>query len=336
MKRLISLLLSVCTVFSLVFALFSCGAPTKKEYYIPDLFDTDTYVYDYSGLESREFLALGSKIKSELERYHNLYDKRNEYDGIVNLCSLNRMAGQGPVTVAPEIIDLLSFAKEIYSKTGGHTNVAMGSVISLWHDCAYENGVLPSDDALSLAAAHTNIEDIKIDRESLSVEILDPELSIDVGAVAKGYAVEQIAIMLENEGYSGIVIDAGGNLRAVGAKPDGEGWETAVRNPNLSSGDFPYRLTIKDEAFVTSGGYRRYYLVNGEKYHHIINKDTLYPINTYLSVSVKSPSSAYSDAYSTAIFNMSYTEICSFVEENPELFVVLIMADGEVRTVGNE
>ena len=190
-------------------------------------------------------------------------------------------------------------------------------------------------DALISASAHTDINNLVINEEKLTVELLDPQMSIDVGAVGKGFAVEQIAKMLEADGRSGYIIDMGRNLRAVGKKPNGTGWSAGIINPDqFSLQTYVYTMTISDCALVTSGSYENNYTVAGVSYHHIINPDTLMPENYYLSVSIKSDSSALSDALSTAIFNMTYDEAESFVNSHAGIFVVLVMPDGEVRTLG--
>ena len=146
-----------------------------------------------------------------------------------------------------------------------------------------------------------------------------------------------IARILEAEGRSGYVLDVGGNLRTVGTKPSGDGWRAGITDPqNPYLPIYVYETVLKGEALATSGVYERSYTVEGVRYHHIINGETLMPENYYLSVSVKSSSSALSDALSTAIFNMKYDEAKSFVESQTGLFIVLVMPDGEVRTLGEE
>ena len=133
----------------------------------------------------------------------------------------------------------------------------------------------------------------------------------------------------------GYVLDIGGNLRVVGTKKDGSGWVSGIRNPDTyAQNPYIYTLTLKEnDALVTSGSYERYYTVDGVRYHHIINGETLMPENYYLSVSVKSTSSALSDALSTAIFNMPYDEAVAFIEGVSGIFVILVLPNGEVVTV---
>ena len=334
MKKILSLIL----VLSVLLSLFSCSEknpkPITRSFY--EYFDTVGTFYDYTGGGTEKFNALADRVEEELSEYHKLYDIYNEYEGITNIATLNRTAGTGAKKVDKKIVDVLLFAKEMYNLTGGKVNVAMGSVLKIWHGYREEGKEIPPMSLLLEANLHTDINSIIIDEENLTVEITDKNTSIDVGAVAKGYAVEMVAAGLEAEGKSGYVLDVGGNLRVIGTKKDGSGWKTGIRNPDMyAEKPYVYTLELKNtSALVTSGSYERFYTVDGVRYHHIINEKTLMPENYYLSVSVKSASSALSDALSTAIFNMKYDEAKTFVEGLNGVFVVFVMPNGEVVTAG--
>jgi thiamine biosynthesis lipoprotein len=290
---------------------------------------------DYSGLSDEEFDALADKVEATLEEFHKLYDIYNEYEGITNLASINKNAGNGQLKVDEKIIDMLLYSKEMHELTGGKVNVAMGAVLKIWHDYRTVGKEVPSMDILTSAAEHTDIDSLIIDKENLTVELLDPQMSLDVGAIAKGYATEMTAKMLESEGYTSLVLDIGGNLRAIGEKPNKKGWTAGVTNPQSPySQTYVYTLEMKNSALVTSGGYQRFYTVDGVSYHHIINDETLMPENYYLSVSIKSPSSAMSDALSTAVFNMKYDDAVEFIRGLDGVFAVFVLPSGEVKTAG--
>ena len=334
MKKALSFILIIAATLSL----FSCSEknPKPRSRVFFEYFDTVGSFYDYTGADGESFDALADRVESELSEYHKLYDIYNEYEGVVNLATLNRTAGDGPKKVDKKIVDLLLFAKEMYTLTDGGVNVAMGAVLKIWHDYRTEGKEVPPMAQLQEASLHTDINSIVIDEENLTVEITDKKTSIDVGAVAKGYAAEMIAARLEAEGLSGYVLDVGGNLRVVGMKKDGSGWTTGIKNPDAyAQNPYIYTLTLKNTAaLVTSGSYERFYTVDGVKYHHIINGETLMPENYYLSVSVKSASSALSDALSTAIFNMNPDDAKAFVNGLNGVFFVFVMPSGEVVTAG--
>ncbi len=328
-----TLLLCATLIFAAV-ALTSCGQesdiqPKNRIFY--DYFDTVSVIYDYTGSPAEEFDALIADIEEELEICHRLFDIYYEYEGVTNLKTVNNSAGNGPVRVDERIIDLLELSVELYELTDGNVNVMMGSVLSIWHEHRAVGTSLPDMDSLVAANRHTSIENLVIDRENMTVEITDPEASLDVGAIAKGYAAERIYDLLASRGLDGYAINLGGNLRVVGTKPNGEGWVSGIQNPDKYASE-PYvdKITISDSSLVTSGVYERFYVVDGAEYHHIINKDTLMPERNYLSVSVHTESSAVADALSTALFNMSVDEGQAVIAAIADTEVVYVLPDGEV------
>jgi thiamine biosynthesis lipoprotein len=214
----------------------------------------------------------------------------------------------------------------------------MGSVLSIWHDYRSEgisepwNAKLPPMEKLEKAAEHTDISALIIDRENSTVTITDPEMKLDVGAIAKGYAVEMIARGLEEKGVSGYVLNVGGNVRAVGAKGDGEPWKVGVENP-VEDEENPYLvyLYLTEQSVVTSGSYQRYYVVDGKRYHHIIDPETLMPSEGFLSVSILCESSAMGDALSTALFCLDFESGYALIESIEEAEAMWVLPDGSVR-----
>ena len=137
----------------------------------------------------------------------------------------------------------------------------------------------------------------------------DADMSLDVGAIAKGYATEKVADMLEGQGISHVLLDIGGNIRAIGDKPDGTLWRLGLQNPDLDSDEnYVHIIELESTSLVTSGDYQRYYTVNGKRYHHIIDPQTLMPSDRFTDVSVIYEDSGISDAMSTALFNMDIEE----------------------------
>lgn len=313
----------------------------KYSAYSFDWFDTATTIVGYA--ESQEaFDAMANEALERLGEYHQLYDIYKRYDGIENLCTVNDVVEGAHRTVAVDrrIIDLLLYAREMYDKTDGMTNVAMGSVLKLWHDYRAvgmddpADASLPPTEALTEAAQHTDIQKLVIDEGAGTVTLTDPQMRLDVGAIAKGYATEQVAKWLEEQGVSGWLLNVGGNVRAVGEKPDGTPWTVGLENPEDTSAEYLAYLQLTDEALVTSGSYQRYYIVDGKSYHHIIHPDTLMPAEGYLSVSVICPDSGMGDALSTALFCMSVEDGKALVEALPDVEALWMTSDG-VQTVSD-
>lgn len=332
-----SIVLLISTLL-LTLLLSSCnGTPqeTKFTEYSLDYFDTATTITGYAP-DRETFDAICGDILAQLAEYHKLYTIYHRYDGMENLCTINELENgiHRTVTVDPRIVDMLLYAKEMYAKTNGKLNIAMGSVLSIWHDYRTaglddpSNAELPPMEVLSEAALHTNINDLIIDADACTVWLADPFMTLDVGAIAKGYAVEMTARMLEERGISGFVINVGGNVRTVGTKPDGELWLAGIENP-VPDAEEPYvaYLGLAGESIVTSGSYQRFYIVDGKNYHHIIDAETLLPADRYLSVSIVCKDSALGDALSTALFCMPPEDGLALIESIPDAEALWIMTD---------
>lgn len=331
---------ALCICLTAVVLLFSgCAGverdiePQGKAYFT--YFDTVSYVYSYAGDSAEQFNDRSAEVSTILGEYHRLFDIYHEYSGINNICTINRLAGGEPVEVDRRLIDFLLYAKELYYKTDGEMNVMMGAVLSIWHD--YRTAALddpskaeiPPEEELLEAAEHTDISLLEIDEEKLTVRLSDAKASLDVGALGKGYAAERAADYLAQDDAAGYVLNIGGNIRTIGTKPGDEEWTTGVRDPEESSNAFSARLRISDTSCVTSGYYERFYTVNGVRYHHIIDKDTLSPADYFASVTVLTRDSALADALSTALFCMSHEDGAALAERIGGVEVLWILPDGE-------
>lgn len=337
-KKILSALLTGSLLLSCLFFGACSSTPERFSEYSFDYFDTVTTVTGYA--ESREeFDSVAKEILRELGEYHRLFTIYHRFEGMENLCTVNELVNGSHRTVKVDrrIIDLLLYAKEMYRLTEGRVNVAMGSVLSIWHDYRTEGmddpavAKLPPMDKLSERAKHTNIDALVIDEEAETVTLTDPEMTLDVGAIAKGYAVERVAKAMEEKGITGYLLNVGGNVRAVGAKADGEGWTVGVENPNSEEGYTAY-LSLTCESLVTSGSYQRYYLVDGKRYHHIIHPETLMPAEGFSAVSILTDHSGLGDALSTALFCMTRESGEALVTSLPNTEAQWVLPDGTIYT----
>lgn len=336
-KRLAAMALILSLI--ICFFLTSCTKKGKQKFtdYSFDYFDTVTTVIGYAD-SKEEFDKVFDFVSSELETYHKLYNIYDSFDTINNLKSVNA-AKNSEVSVDKKVIDLLKFCKEMHTLTGGKTNIAMGSVLSLWHDCREtaerhpDKADLPDINKLKTAAEHTDISNVIINEETCTVYLKDSEMSLDVGAVAKGYAVEMIGRALAEKGISGYLLNVGGNIKAIGQKPDGEGWSVGIENPDRENEETPHvaYLKISDKSLVTSGNYQRYYTVDGKNYHHIIDPETLMPSEYFASVSVLCEDSAKADALSTALFTMPLNEGKALIESISDAEAMWVEASGKLH-----
>ena len=186
------------------------------------------------------------------------------------------------------------------------------------------------------AARHCDISNLVIDENAKTVYLSDPDMSLDVGSVGKGYAVEMVAQAAEARGLKSALISVGGNLRAIGTKPDGSQWSGGVENPwNASdvytaSSSYVSGVNMSDMALVTSGNYQRYYVVDGVRYHHLIDPATLWPAAYFDGVSVLAPDSGVADCLTTGLFCLPLEEGKQLVESLDGVEALWCTPDGEV------
>jgi len=330
-------------MIALVFNLSACekgdkNEQTRYESQFLSLFDTVTSIVGYADTEEK-FTEYSQLIYDDLKEYHELYDIYNNYDGINNIKTINDNAGIKAVKVDKKIIDLLIFAKNEYIETKGKTNVALGAVLSIWHDYRTEgiedpeNAKLPPIDVLKDASEHVDINNLVIDEINSTVYLSDSKMRLDVGAIAKGYATEQVSILAKENGFVSGIISVGGNVRGIGNKADNnEQWSVGIQNPNKESENKVLKLVyLSDKSLVTSGNYERYYTVNGKRYNHIINQDTLLPSEYFASVSIICDDSGKADALSTAVFCMPFEQGIKFINSMPNTEAMWIFNDGEIK-----
>ena len=333
-KRIFCIILALSLM---VTSLCACGEQKQKSKYSTysmDYFDTVISItgYEYS---QEDFDKTANQMIKMFGEYHQLYSIYHRFEGIENLCTVNELVDgeHRTVKVDKRIIDMLLYAKETYDLTGGVMNIAMGSVLSLWHDYRTvgkddpENASLPPMDLLQKASEHTDITKMVIDEENSTVTLTDPKMKLDVGAIAKGYATQCVADFFKAKGVTGYVLNVGGNVCTIGSKADGTKWTVGIENPD--SNDYFAYLKLNGQSVVTSGTYQRFYYVDGKAYHHIIDPKTLMPAQNYLSVSIVCEDSGLGDALSTALFCMNLNEGVQLIESIENVEAMWVSPNGE-------
>ena len=321
------------------FALPGSADMNKYSTVFMDTFDTVISLIGYAENEDT-FTAQAANVHELYLYMHKLFDCYNSYadEGIVSVYDVNQRAGTEPVKVDSILFGLLTFSKSNYELTHGQTNVAMGSVLSIWHDYREaglddpENAKLPPMENLQAAAQHMDIENLILDSENMTVFFADPEMKLDVGAVAKGYATEIVGQMLLSSDMPSFIISAGGNVRMGNSPADGRAkWGVGIQDPDgavLGLNDIVETLYATGCSVVTSGDYQRYYVVDGQRYHHLIDPDTLMPDTAFRSVTIITEDSGYADLLSTAAFLMPYEESRAFIDSLDGVEAIWLFPDG--------
>ena len=340
-KRKISLLVVIALLFSL---LASCKPKVRMKFSF-DYFDSfDTLVkatgYFFTQEEADKF---DKKLAERLKYYDNLFDCHKEHECVNNVYTINKMAGKEKVKVDKALLDLISQSKTLGLKYDSRVNIAFGAVIELWEKSmteALENDELkaatPDIEVLKERAKYASLNNIIIDKEESTIYITDERTKINLGSVAKGYAVELICNELKEDGFDSVVLSAGGNVKTIG-HPNGETkrkWTVGVENPysasEMKEGDSEIYdiLYTMDKAIVTSGDYQRYfYGLDNVKYNHIIDTRTLSSARNFTAVTVISKDSGIADFLSTLLFTLTYEEGAEVIKDFPDTEALWINFD---------
>jgi FAD:protein FMN transferase len=337
-------IISVSLIVIAILALTGCNLLDRTGYksYSDSFFDTFNTLVQFSAYteSEEEFRLYFDHVHSRLLQLHRFYDIYNTYEGINNVKTINDQAGIAPVKVEQEIIDLILFAKEWSEKTGGSTNIALGPVLKIWHryreDGLFDpaSATLPELEDLRETARYTDLNQVLVDPEANTVFLPDRRMSLDVGAVAKGYAVELVADELRAKGLESAIISAGGNVSLIGKPLDGKRdlWGVGIQNPDQSivgsSDNLLDVLYLADAAVVSSGDYQRFYVVEDQVIHHIIDPVTLMPATYYRAVTVVARDSGVADFLSTELFLLPPERSLQLAESLNGVEALWVMPDG--------
>lgn len=252
------------------------------------------------------------------------------------LSLFNKSEGINPIKISAGLNKVLTEALRLGKISQGKLDVTVGPLVNLWgFGPEYRVEKMPTAEEEAIAKARIGLQHIQLINGQLSKTI--PDLYIDLSTIAKGYGVDVIADLLESDGIDGYLVEIGGEMRLKGFKADGTLWHVAVEKPVTAERSVHQIIVPKDNAVATSGDYRNYIEVDGQRYSHIIDPDTARPIaHKLVSVTVIHPSSMTADGLSTAIMVMGVEKGLAFAKEH-DIAAMLIAktADGfeEINTV---
>lgn len=214
--------------------------------------------------------------------------------------AINKNAGLKPVSVSEDTYTVIRAGIEYSQLTNGDFDISVGPLVKLW-GITKPDPKVPSSAAIQAAVGLVNYKNIVLNDTQKSVFLKEKGMSLDLGGIAKGYTGDAVAKILKDRGVKHAIVDLGGNLVAVGSKPDGTDWKVGIQTPFKTNGDYFAVIGVSDQAVVTSGIYQRYFKEKGKIYHHIMNTHTGYPVdNGLVSVSVVCESSMDADALAKA------------------------------------
>ena len=327
MKTMGRFFVSQAVLLCLAALLTSCGQSednqtvdtVSAEENSTSMFAMNTYVTvtAYGNDTEAALSSAEEKIRS-LESLWSVTDENSE------IYEVNHSGGN-PVEVSDETAQLLDFSLQMNERTNGAFDISLYPVLTAWGFTTEEYRV-PDDDEITQLLERTGVEKISLDGQTVQVP---DDMQIDLGAIGKGYAGDLVAEDLKQNGVESALIDLGGNIQTVGTKPGGESWSIGIRNP-FGEGNFGV-LEIGECAVVTSGGYERYFVEDGNTYWHILDPETGKPAQSgIVSVSVIGAEGRLCDALSTSLFVMGLDRAANLWRNSDDFEMIIVTSDGGI------
>ncbi len=242
------------------------------------------------------------------------------------LSRLNREGFLHPVKVSPDLFRVIEMSLAISQITHGAFDITVGPLMKLWPFVAREK-VLPSPGDIQDALRRVGYRHVVLSSEDQTVSFTVQGMALDLGGIAKGYAVDRAVAVLKERGIAAALVNAGGDVFAYGVKPGSRPWRIGVRHPRNPQALLA-ALPLTDKAVVTSGDYERYFLVDGKRYSHIIDPRSGFTAQQTASVTVVASSAAYADGLATGILVLGAEEGLSLVESLPDVQAAVV-TEGE-------
>lgn len=250
------------------------------------------------------------------------------------LIEVNRAAGEHPVKVSQDTFDVAVRGLAYSRLTAGAFDVTVGPLVKLWAIGRGGNTVPPADQ-IARARSLVDYRDLTLDETSRTIFLRRKGMMIDLGGIAKGWAGESVRHLLEREGVHRALVDLGGNIVAMGRKPDGSPWRIGIQDPNRPRGSYVGIVSVVDRAVVTSGKYERSFTYEGKRYHHILSTRTGFPVeNGIASVTIVSVDSTDADALSTSLFVLGIPKAIGLVDSLKDTEAIILSEDKKVYVSG--
>jgi thiamine biosynthesis lipoprotein len=239
---------------------------------------------------------------------------------------ITRFAGKREIRVSPETLEVIERALYFSRLSEGAFDITIGSIFRLWN---FREGKIPDDQSLRENLKRVDYRKVKVDGAASSVFLEDSGMELDLGAIAKGYAVDLACAVLLKKGMEGFLVKLGGESKAHGEKEPGVPWIIGIQHPRLPS-ELLAKLKVRNAAISTSGDYEKFFLRGGERYHHILNPSTGMPAPECQSATILAPASMDADALATTVFVLGPRKGFSLIEKLPGVHAVIVDRRGSV------
>ncbi len=290
-----------------------------------------TVIKLYLKSEGSELLL--DEASKMLHKFEEIFSANDDRSPLVNL---KRTAYKAPQKVDSNLYELIKIGKEHSQADDSLLNIAIGPLTKLWH-IGFEDACVPSHQEIEAVLGLIKSEHITLDDEKQTVFFKKEGMSIDLGAIAKGYFCDKIMTFFKENGAVSAMVDLGGNVLVYGDSPKGNPeWQVGIQNPFLPRGNLVASVSVRNQSVVTSGIYERIFKINGQTYHHIFDSKTGYPIKTNIaSLTIIAHKSLDCDLYTTKFFGLDVTTILQKVNSIEGMAAIVITTDGRMAHTNN-
>lgn len=328
-SSILILILSFLTVTGIVFIANrnSSGEESGDVYHSPTAFAMDTTV-DIT-IHGRKEDVAKRDVAASIELINNIESVTSRFKSGSDVMRINSSAGTAPVKVEPETIEIIERADNMSRQLEGVFDLTIAPVANLWgfYD---KNFHVPDSTEIANVLSLVDYGQIAMDKTNSTVMLLKPGMEIDLGGVAKGYAVEQVCDLLRDRGVNSALVNFGGAVGAVGKRSDGKPWVIGIKDPRGSAGDIIGDLELTDGYVSSSGDYERYFEENGKRYFHIFNPKTGLNPDTIMAATVAGDTSLEADVMSTAIIVIGVEKSLEILQNTVGFDAVIVDSEGNV------
>lgn len=275
-----------------------------------------------------------NKEKNADELITEAFDLCKEYENTLSrtidgsdVYKINHSYGQ-PVSVSDSTIEVIKCAENYSKISNGAFDITIAPLSILWNFQG-DNPTVPPDNEIAYLLKDVDYTKVNVDHNTVTLD--PPVTSIELGGIAKGYIADKIAEFLDSNNVTSAVINLGGNNYTLGTKPNGSNFNIGIQDPSKTDGSILGYVSVSSKSVVTSGSYERYFIQDGQKYHHILDPSTGYPVeNGLCSVSIISDRSIDGDVLSTTCFVLGKEEGMKLINSLEGIQAIFVGTDGNM------
>jgi thiamine biosynthesis lipoprotein len=271
-------------------------------------------------------LAAFDLVFAEFDRLENLMSVWRPGSDVVRI---NASAGVRPVRASAEVREVLGTARQVSEWTGGKFDVTFGVLSGLWKFDHDQDNVLPDMREVRRRLPLIDYRAIQIDESAGTVFLARKGMSMHLGGIGKGYAIDRGAAILRARGFHDFIIQSGGDMYAAGLK-DGRPWRLGIQDPRAPADHTFARVDLSDGTFSTSGDYERFFIKNGRRYHHLLDPAVGEPARGCRSVTIVANRAVIADGLSTGVFVLGPEAGMALIEQLPDVEGVIVSATNQL------